>query len=709
MLRLKKISSNSSRSTKLRIKKKAELQASILLEEAFSKHKSNNNSQLNNISIPILETQNKSYNYIPAIVHKNDNIEKNTEQKIIEKNNSDESSNDDLCDMIESNLKVSFQDLIAGWALKNYVPHLILNELLKILKSSGHPDICADSRTLLKTPHLTVSRNIPGGQYIHFSLTSEIVRILNDSKLSNKIPKTLQLMVGIDGLPISRSTQSEIWPILGYFSNIPDKQVFAIGAFHGQSKPKDCNDFLHDFVKEIIPLINDGIVYNNKHVKILLHGIICDAPAKSFVLNTLGHTGKVSCSKCTIEGIWLSKACFPIIDAPLRTDESFRKKEDSKYHNGPTILVNIPKFSIVESCIIDYMHLICEGVVLKIVNLWITGANKNPTKLPDNLIQVVNKRLNHLAKYIPLEFQRKQTENSRMHPFSQASRWKATESRQFLLYTSIICIKGVVSDDIYNNFIVLCVAIRILLSPSMHKTFNDYADQLLRYFVSTFRTLYGIQHMTYNIHGLIHLAKEALKYGELDQCSAFPFESFMQPLKKDIRSPVKPLQQLARRYMERRNFYDKIALTERDISDENQSNGDVKLLGKAIFENGGPLTSTTNYPQYKRVKITNFTIGTNRQDCCVQMDNNDIVIIESIATSTFNDSEVVIVGRKYKTLCNIFESPCESKFLDIYSVSNLEMLNVWPLSRIKKKMVCFKSNPSHSQNTDVVMPLIHHT
>lgn len=125
-------------------------------------------------------------------------------------------------------------------------------------------------------------------------------------------------------------------------------------------------------------------MYNNKHVKILLHGIICDAPAKSFVLNTLGHTGKVSCSKCTIEGIWLSKACFPLIDAPLRTDESFRKNEDLRYHNGPTILVNIPKFQIVESCIIDYMHLICEGVVLKIVNLWISGANKNPTKLPDN-------------------------------------------------------------------------------------------------------------------------------------------------------------------------------------------------------------------------------------------------------------------------------------------------------------------------------------
>lgn len=134
--------------------------------------------------------------------------------------------------------------------------------------------------------------------------------------------------------------------------------------------------------------------------------------------------------------------------------------------------------------------------------------------------------------------------------------------------------------------------------------------------------------MTYNICGLIHLAKEALKHDELDQCLAF-FGSFIQLLKNDIKSLVKPLQQLARRCMERRHFYDKIALTKHDTSDKNKLSGDVKLFSKASFENGGPLTSTTKYPQYKRVKTTNFTIGTNIQDCCVQMDNKDLVVIES--------------------------------------------------------------------------------
>ena len=50
--------------------------------------------------------------------------------------------------------------------------------------------------------------------------------------------------------------------------------------------------FLLGFIEEIIPLINVRIMYNNKHMEIVLYSIICDASTKSFVLNTLEHTGK---------------------------------------------------------------------------------------------------------------------------------------------------------------------------------------------------------------------------------------------------------------------------------------------------------------------------------------------------------------------------------------------------------------------------------
>ncbi|CAI6369655.1 unnamed protein product [Macrosiphum euphorbiae] len=99
-------------------------------------------------------------------------------------------------------------------------------------------------------------------------------------------------MVGIDGLPITKNPPSQLWPNLGYFSNISDSSVFIIGSYYGKPKPEDSNKFLSNFVNEICVLINDGVMYNNIHVKHHLKALICDAPPKSFALNFKGHTGK---------------------------------------------------------------------------------------------------------------------------------------------------------------------------------------------------------------------------------------------------------------------------------------------------------------------------------------------------------------------------------------------------------------------------------
>lgn len=56
--------------------------------------------------------------------------------------------------------------------------------------------------------------------------------------------------------------------------------------------------------------------------------------------------------------------------------------------------------------------------------------------------------------------------------------------------------------------------------------------------------------MSHNMHSILHLSDDVKKFGPLNSFSAFPFESYMQPFKKKIKSGVKPLQQLVRRYAE---------------------------------------------------------------------------------------------------------------------------------------------------------------
>lgn len=55
----------------------------------------------------------------------------------------------------------------------------------------------------------------------------------------------------------------------------------------------------------------------------------------------------------------------------------------------------------------------------------------------------------------------------------------------------------------------------------------------------------------YNVHGLVHLAKDAGKYGCLECISSFPFEIFLSKLKHLVRKPHFPLQQLLEDYQSR--------------------------------------------------------------------------------------------------------------------------------------------------------------
>jgi len=56
-------------------------------------------------------------------------------------------------------------------------------------------------------------------------------------------------MINIDGLSITKSSNSQVWPILG--SIYEYNHVFIIGIyFDKEHKPASSNEFLHGFVQE---------------------------------------------------------------------------------------------------------------------------------------------------------------------------------------------------------------------------------------------------------------------------------------------------------------------------------------------------------------------------------------------------------------------------------------------------------------------------
>lgn len=179
--------------------------------------------------------------------------------------------------------------------------------------------------------------------------------------------------------------------------------------------------------------------------------LICDAPAKSFVLAVKSHTGFFSCTKCTIRGEW--HVCFPEVNKniPLRTDsEMANNKYMGEYQQEICMLKEIDNFGLVSCVPIDYMHLVCLGVIRKLISLWLKHVF--PRRIAQTFCKRVSRLLKNVRSTVPSGF------NRRPRCLKDYKQWKATEFT-FLLYLGPIVLKNILDRNMYNNFLTLHVAI----------------------------------------------------------------------------------------------------------------------------------------------------------------------------------------------------------------------------------------------------------
>jgi len=97
-----------------------------------------------------------------------------------------------------------------------------------------------------------------------------------------------------------------------------------------------------------------------------------------------------------------------------------------------------------------------------------------------------------------MNFKDLQNENSRKHPIHDASLLKATELSQILLYTDMVIFHDVISKEVYNHFLELCVAIRILSIDNISDKYNEFSKKLIYHLVASFAHIYGKCYMSHN-------------------------------------------------------------------------------------------------------------------------------------------------------------------------------------------------------------------
>lgn len=196
------------------------------------------------------------------------------------------------------------------------------------------------------------------------------------------------------------------------------------------------------------------------------------------------------------------------------------------------------------------------------------------------------------------------------------------------------------------------------------------AHSLLALFVSHCKEIYHLDFLVYNIHALIHLADDAKLYGSLNNISAFPFENYLGQLKKLVRAPKLPLQQLFCRLTE---------LNNRNMVCENLQ--EVQIYSEHF--NGPESPDHPNCKQFEQIiyKKIKFAIHKRSKPNSYFLTNdNHVVQINNILLN--NEEKLFLIGKEFMSYSSLYTYPVDSKLLQIFLVSSLLENKVWQLSNI---------------------------
>lgn len=651
------------------IRKKSKRDASNLINHVFNskKSKSCSNANLEPSESSAISMENDP-NDINVDVYETENLENEVDYEVLYSEEDGEDMGDEnSCETMTANIN-KLREKLCCWSIKHCISNVAVNEMLSIFRDCNI-NVPKDVRTLKKTPKDVVARPMGPGTYVHYGLSDALTDFLCINKFELQ---TIELDVNIDGLPLFKSSSKQVWPILCSVVNTSD--VLFIGAYEGYTKPKSADEYLSEFITELNTLIQEGLHYERKTYEIKMRCFIMDAPARSFIIGTKGHTGYYSCIRCTQKGqMFKNRVVFPITtDSSMRCNETFRSRNQPEHHNekGPTILETL-QIDMVKQIALDYMHVVCLGVTRTLLNAWVKKKG-DQFSLTSWKVEMLSNSLVNIRACIPSEFNRKPRALKDLDSF------KATELRQFLLYTGPYLLKQILTPERYHHFLNLSVAIRILLDDKNCIVNNKCAENLLHNFVQKVPELYDLSFLTCNFHCLLHIHEDAKLYGSLEGINAFKYENHLQQIKKSVKKSNHVASQLYNRQVEK------------SLVQESKPSNTAFWFGRKVGDS------------FASVKLEHFSLAVKRPNnyCLV---NNKVIEISKIQEKNFLP---FFEGHIIRNLQPYFQQPIESDKFNIYCTSQLNRgeSTTFYFNKIEKKIISLEDL---SNNIHFFTPYIH--
>ena len=494
----------------------------------------------------------------------------------------------------------------------------------------------------------------------------------------------LPVYVGIDGVHLAKGSSSKFYPIVGYIPSLPNSPLFEIGVYNGYFQSEDSNLFLKELIEEAEGLFEIGFSLHGERIIVIIEAFICDAPARAMITRTKGHSSdRDGCSRCTVSGYVIGE---------LRSNETFCSMTHRDHHHGKSIIENLTYLDMVFDVPLDPMHLFDLGVMRrKLTFLFPNNKRRNTpgVTLHPQIVKNIDSFLISMRKSISrIDFARQP------RSIKELPRWKATELRQFLLYLGVVVLKPYLPAPFYNNFLCLHVAVKYLASEEWCRVFNEYDHDLLVSYVTQSHTLYTPNFVSHNIHCLLHVSSDVLRFGPLYSFSANRFENYYGHMKKYLRKNDKPLEQLIKRLDEEHRS---------NISRHDSGTLDKGALRFYRNHSDGPLPDNCIGQQFKAAERGDmWTVTCSEPDSVFLSDITVIVVRNFVKYGNLN----LVIGQKFENQNDFYQCPIPSSAIYEFQVSSLSpIIQAWDISCIKYKAVKLPDTFPH-RDSFVVFPLL---
>ena len=312
---------------------------------------------------------------------------------------------------------------------------------------------------------------------------------------------------------------------------------------------------------------------------------------------------------------------------------------------------------------------------------WVNGSYNFRTKLSSRQTAMLSEALDICNTTKPTEFHRS------IRGIKYLKFWKGTEYRTLILYTGMVVLKDYLDVEVYEHFLVLSCAVRILSNELYSKQYISIAEDLLEQYIESFIDIYGIDSISSNIHNLCHVIGDVKKFGNLTKISAYSFENFLGQFKSLLRSGNLPLSQIAKRITE----FSKLNEEYREAQKYPFTRGQCQNIKHEILMCEGV---------FNKVYLSdNCMLANDEKNKWFMTTNNEIM---AMVNTTYQKNNCFIYASVIEDKFDFFKKPFNSSNLDIYaSRANLSLPKLIPVSFVKYKIFAMKQ-----QGLTVFVPML---